>query len=236
MISKTRLIALVTGLRWKETRDALAEAPDLTAFRDERGRNLLHLCCGVNPKTRRLRPADAIKTAEVLLAAGLDIDDEAFSEGDWKATPLWYAVSRGRNQALARFLLERGASPEHCLWAAAFNEDVAAIRLLVAHGASLDRVAEGETPFLGAVKWSHFRAAQALAELGADVDYRDAHGMTALHYMLKKGSDERHFRMLLAHGSRGDVPDAKGVTAAAIMARKRSPGFRRMAAALGSSC
>jgi len=56
--------------------------------------------------------------------------------------------------------------------------------------------------------------------------------MTALHYMLKKGSPERHFRMLLAHGARGDLPDGTGVTVAAAMARKRAPAFRRMAALL----
>ena len=66
---------------------------------------------------------------------------------------------------------------------------------------------EEETPFLHLVKTSHFRAARALLELGADVDFRDPRGMTALHYMLKKRSDERHFRMVLRDGARarGDL-------------------------------
>jgi hypothetical protein len=58
--------------------------------------------------------------------------------------------------------------------------------------------------------------------------------MTALHYMLKKGSDARHFRMLIQHGARGDISNADGETAAEIMARKRDPAFRRMAAQLGA--
>ena len=76
-----------------------------------------------------------MRTADVLLAHGLDIDAEAFTEDAWKATPLWFAVARGRNLALAEFLLDRGCNPNYALWAAAFNDDFAAIGLLVAHGA-----------------------------------------------------------------------------------------------------
>ena len=232
MVSKTRMLALIKDLRWKEVEAGLAEKPELLAFRDQKGRNWLHLCCGVNPKSRKLKPADGVKTARVLLDAGLDLDLEAFREGEWKATPLWYAIARGENLPLAKFLLELGADPDHCLWAAAFREDAAVVKLLVAHGAEIDAVAEGHTPFLGAVQWSRFRGAKALLELGANVDYQDGSGMTALHYMLKKGSDPRHFQMLMQHGARGDIPNADGATAAEIMGRKRAPVFRKMAAQL----
>jgi ankyrin repeat protein len=233
VISKTRMLALVKDLRSMEVAAALAEKPELLTYRDDRGRSWLHLCCGVNPKSKKPKSADRVKTARALLDAGLDIDGEAFREGEWKATPLWYAVARGRCLPLARFLLERGADPNHCLWAAGFNEDVAMIKLLVAHGADIDPVTEGHTPFLGAVQWSRFRGARALLELGANVDFQNASGMTALHYMLKKGSDERHFRMLIQYRARGDIPNANGATAAEIMGRKRAPVFRKMAAELG---
>ena len=232
MISKTRMLALVKDLRFNEVGAGLAERPELLAFRDPRGRNWLHLCCSVNPRARKLAPARSVKTARVLLDLGLDLDAEAFREGEWKATPLWYAVARGENLTLARFLLDRDADPEHCLWAAAFTENVPAIKLLVANGARLDPVTEGETPFLGAVKWSRFRGARVLLELGADPNYRDGTGKTALHYMLKKGSDAKHFKMLVRHGARGDLPDDEGVTAAEIMGRKRDPAFRKLAAQL----
>ena len=232
MISKTRMLELIKGLRAKEVVAGLAEKPELLAFRDEKGRNWLHLCCGVKPRAKKLKPADRVKTARVLLDAGLDLDLEAFREGEWKATPLWYAIARGESLPLAKFLLERGADPNHCLWAAAFNENVAAIALLVAHGAEIDAVQEGHTPFLGAVQWSRFRGAKALLEVGANPDYQDASGMTALHYRLKKGSDERHFRMLIRQGASGDIPNADGATATEIMGRKRSPVFRKLAAQL----
>lgn len=144
-------------------------------------------------------------------------------------------MARGRNLTLARYLLGRGADPNHCLWAASFRDDVPAIRLLVGAGADVDPVAEDETPFLAAVKTSHFRAAKALLELGADPDFQDSRGMTALHYMLKKGSDERHLRMVASHGARGDIANRDGQTASAILDRKRSASLRRLAAGLTSS-
>jgi len=53
--------------------------------------------------------------------------------------------------------------------------------------------------------------------------------MTALHYMLKKGSDKTHVAMVISHGARGDIPNKDGVTAAEIMLRKKDPALRAMA-------
>ena len=223
------MVAAVKGFEWKRVQAALHEAPELKTLTDARNRNLLHLCCGVNPRSRGLKPSDGVKTAGVLLNAGLDIDREAFSEGSWKATPLWYAIARGENLVLARSLLERGADPEHCLWAAAYRDDVAAIKVLVGAGARIDPVAEDATPFLYAVKSSHFRAAELLLRLGADVNFQDSRGMTALHYMLRKGSAEEHLRMVVQHGAKADLANDEGVTAGQILSRKRSPSFKRIA-------
>jgi ankyrin repeat protein len=229
MASQTQMLESVKSLRWREVETSLATKPNLIAYRDDRGRNFLHICCGVNVSEKKLSPSHSVRTADVLLSAGIDINQEAFHEHSWRATPLWYAVSRGRNLHLTKHLLQRGSDPNHCLWAAAHRDDIAAINLLVAHGADIDPVTEDETPFLSAVKGSHFRAAQALLERGASVNFQDSHGMTALHYMLKRDSDKRHFRMLLRYGARGDLKNAEGETAAEIMARKRDPDFKDMA-------
>ena len=229
MASKTRMIELVRGHRYQEVEEALEESPRLLDFRDARGHNWLHLCCSVDPAAKGLPRRAGIRTADLLLAAGLDKDQEAFREGTWKATPVWYAVARGHNLGLTEHLLELGADPNHSLWAAGFREDVRAIRLLADFGADLDPVTEDTTPFLGAIKTSHFRAARALLELGADVDFRDSKGRTALHFMLRKNSDLKHFRMLVKYGPRGDLPDRDGVLAVDVMRRKRTPGFRELA-------
>ena len=168
----------------------------------------------------------------MLIAAGLDISDAAFTEEDWRATPLWCAIGRGRNHALARHLLELGCDPEHCLWAAQFARDPEAIRLLVGHGAKIDSVHEEGTPFIAAVMWSHFEEAEVLLELGANVDAKNRDGLTALHLMLKKGSDKAHFAMLIGRGPRGDIPGPDGLTAIELMSRKKDPELQRMAALL----
>ena len=229
-ISKTRLWALVKELRADGVAAGLRENPGLIEVRDDRGRNLLHLCASVDVSVKKaLRPRDGVRLAEVLLGAGIDIDAPAFTEGDWCATPLWYAVARGRGLPLQKYLLEQGATPEHCLWAAAYHSDLKSLTLLLDFGASIDAVAENETPLLHAMKYSRFAAARLLLRRGADPNFRDSRGMTALHYMLKKGADRKHYAMFIESGARGDIGNADGVTASEIMSRKRDPVFREMA-------
>ena len=231
MISKTRMLSLVQEFTWRDVKGAIGEDPELIGFRDKKGRNWLHLCCGVNIKKLKVKVADSIRTAEILLKAGLDINEGAFSEGKWKATPLWYSIAFGENLALSEYLLKRGSDPNHCLWAAANNNDAEAIRLLIHYGAE-DPSNEEMSTFLAAIQWNRFAAAEEFLKLGADVDFQDSTKMTALHYLLKKGSDKKYIRMLIKYGARGDLKNGSGVTAAEIMMRKRDPGFREMAAQL----
>jgi uncharacterized protein len=227
-VSKSRLLTLIKDLDWRSVKAALEENPDLLKYRGDKGKNLLHLCCGIDIEKRGLSAADSIRTAAVLLDASLDINQEAFTEGEWKATPLWYAIAHGKNLELAKYLLKRGADPEHCLWAAAYNDSPAAIRLLVRAGAVVDPRGK-ETPFLFAVKWSRFESAKALVDAGADVNFQDRRGKTALHYMLKKRSDPKHVRMLVEHGARLDLADNDGMTAESILSRMRSPEYQKLA-------
>ena len=229
MVSKVQVRQLVRGFRWSELGRALDEKPALLSARDEKGRNWLHLCCAT-PTGEDRTAAASLRTADLLLERGLGLDEPSFTEGAFRATPLWHAIAFGRNLKLAEHLLRRGAGAQNCLFAAAWNHDRAAIRLLVAHGAKVDDDSSpGETPLLGAVKWSRFGPAEELLAAGADPNYRDPKGMTALHYMLKKGSDKAHFRLFVRYRARGDIPDSEGRTAADIMRRKKDPEFRRIA-------
>ena len=225
MVSKTSLRETVRGFQWEQLRADLAERPDLLQVRDERGRNWLHLCCG-----RSGGDAEAsIRTADLLLELGLGLEDPAFTEGEWQATPLWFAISQGKNPALAEHLLRLGSTPRYCMFAAVWNNDSDTIRLLLRYGAKVDDDPGGDTPLLGAVAWSRFAMAATLLDEGADPDARDRKGDTALHLMLRKGSPIEALRLFARHGARGDIPDAKGQTAAAILRRKRDPAFRALA-------
>jgi hypothetical protein len=226
------MLPLVRAFDWKAVDAGLREKPQLVTHRDERGRNWLHLCCATALDGRN--PRSSIRTADVLMAHGIDLQDHAFTEGRWRATPVWYCVAFGRNLALAEHLMKRGASPQYSLYAAAYNRDTDAIRLLVRHGADIEEPSgPGETPFLGAIGWSHFEAAAAMLACGANVDAQNNRGKTAAHMMLKKGSDYEHFELLARYGARFDLPDTGGVTAAEIMMRKRDPRFRTLASTIG---
>lgn len=207
-MSKTRLFQAIKALDL-ETVAALVEArPDLLGVTDDRRRNPLHLLCSLPADSKTAHRSLAL--ARRLLDAGIDVNAPAFVEGAFQATPLWYAISRGRNLPLARLLLRRGSTPENALWAAAFADDVEAIDLLVRSGASLDPVAEDETPFLGAVKWSRFAGAERLLRHGANVNFQNSKGLTALHLVLKKNSDPRHVEMLLRYGADPTITSGDG--------------------------
>jgi len=225
MVSKTRLTALVRALDAAATLADLDERPDLLRIRDERGRTWLHLTASLPVGDDPAKTAASLALADGLLARGLDIDDAAFMENAWRATPLWYAVAHGQNLALAEFLLGRGCNPDFCLFAAAWNRDVEAIRLLRDYGAPM-----GASEFIEAVGWSRFEAAEEFLRQGADVDAVGPDGRTALHMMLKKGSPAEHLRMMLRLGARTDIPDAKGQTVAEILSRKKDPAFRDLLA------
>lgn len=226
--TKTSMLPMVRAFDWRAVDAGLAEHPTLVAHRDKRGRNWLHICCATALDGRD--PEPSVRTADVLLNHGIDLHVHAFTEGSWQATPVWFCVSFGRNLRLAEHLLKRGASAQYSLYAAAHNRDREAIRLLVRYGADIEETSgPGDTPFLGAIEWSHFEAAEALIECGANVNVQNDDGFTAAHFMLKKSSDFEHFEMLARHGARFDLPDKEGVTAAEIMSRKRDPRFRSLA-------
>ena len=227
MVSKTSLTAAVRTFDWKAVDAGLSAQPQLLSHRDERGRNWLHLCCATN--LGNSAPKASLRTAEVLLDHGIDLHDHAFAEGAWKATPVWFSIAHGRNLPLARYLIGLGASPQFSLYAAVWNDDIAAIDFLVRAGADVEEGAgQGSTPFLGAIGWS-FAPAWALARHGANVNARDKAGMTAAHLMLKKAAPLAQFKELARRGARFDIPSAAGKTAADIMRRKKDPAFRNLA-------
>ena len=123
-MSRARLFRSIKALDLEAAAAVLAAQPELLQATDDRRRNPLHFLCSLpaTPKTRER----SIRLARHLLGAGIDIDAPAFVEGAFRATPLWYSISRGRNLPLARFLLEQGSTPEYCLWAAGFADDVEA--------------------------------------------------------------------------------------------------------------
>jgi uncharacterized protein len=227
MVSKTSLTEQVKAFDTRGVLAGLDARPDLLPVRDDKGRSWLHLIAAQPVEGDDVRAAASIALAGGLIDRGLDMNDAAFTEGpngEWRATPLWYAISRGRNLPLARDLLERGCDPDHSMFAAAWNRDVEAIRLLRKHGAPLRPDMLVET-----IGWSRFEAAEEFLRQGADPNLTDAKGRTALHMMLAKDSAPEHLAMVIGYGARTDIPGPDGRTVADILKRKKDPAYRALA-------
>ena len=222
-MSKTRLFKAIKALDADAVAALLEADPGLVGSVDDRRRNPLHFLCGLPTDGKRTTASLAI--ARRLLKAGINVNAPAFLEGAFQATPLWYSISRGENLPLARFLLDSGSTPENSLWAAAFAENLEAIDLLVKRGARVDPVTEDETPFLTAIKWSRFKGAARMLHHGADVNFQNSKGLTALHLVLKKNSDRRHVEMLLRHGADPTLRSKDGKSPMDLVARRRDKTY-----------
>lgn len=227
MSSKTEMLRLVRHLQWDRIVRAIREDPAILGFRDADGRSWLHRCCGIHIASRGLGAADSIRTADVLLDAGLDVNEAAAEEGTWRATPLWFAIARGDNVPLARHLLRRGSEPDHCLWAAVNQNNPSAIRLLLDAGA-VDPTNADASLLLAAVDWNKLEATKELLRSGADPNYVGPHGVTPLLLALKRRRDVSFASALVEHGASGDLADAEGRTALGLLRRKRDPAFRAL--------
>jgi ankyrin repeat protein len=224
-VSKTALIDAIQHLNLEQSRQLLDAKPALLSVTDRQGRNLLHLACSASPERLGKTEATQVRMVGFLLDRGFAIDEQV---GKDKCTALFFAVSRARNASLIKLLLSRGAdvnaAPGGGLFAASWYDDVRNLKLLVDAGARIDIVV-GITPFLAAWLWKKFRSAKHLALSGADVNFQDRKGKTALHHGIEKEYDPALLGWLVRHGASPDIEDGDGVSAALRASRKRDQRF-----------
>jgi uncharacterized protein len=188
-MSKTALFAAARDWDARAVRRALADAPDLVAARDARGRTALHICAGTPLLAQTSHASGSIATARELLKAGADVnvvheipDGREVSP----ATPLWYALARGRNSPLARFLLKAGANPDHCSWTVIWSREPDLVRLLLRADSRPNVRFDGETPLIYAARLGREKEILALVAAGADITVRDAKDRTAADHARRK--------------------------------------------------
>ncbi len=177
--SKSAIFNAARRWDWSSVAKLLGEAPDLIAATDPKSRTALHLACAVKPSAAGLGEPNGIRTVETLLKAGAVLEqvvpmDE--DEGDFRATALWYAVARGENLPLVKFLLQRGANPSYSLWAAVWRDDDAMCRALLAFRPVLSLRAHGETPIFYAARLQRLATLRLLIDAGADPSIADDRG------------------------------------------------------------
>jgi uncharacterized protein len=182
--SKTALIAASRKWDWKTVAALLSAAPELVTSSDPRGHTALHRACAVMPgSSEDLIEANGIKTVTTLLDAGADLEQAVpmnEDEGDFRATPLWYAVARGENLPLVRYLLQRGANASYSLWAAVWRDDAEMCRTLLKSGPQLNLRAHGETPLFYAARLRRLATLSLLIDAGADPSIPDERGRDSL--------------------------------------------------------
>lgn len=218
-MSKAKIIEAVQSLDLKTTKKLLQAKPALLRVRDRQERGLLHIACSAAGPAGRM--------VDFLLDRGLEIEEPV---GPDRCTPLFFAVARGRNPTVVRLLIQRGAKPALApgggLFAAGWWDDVDNLDLLIRAGARID-VVVGVTPFFACWCWKRFEAAKFLATKGANVNFQDRKGRTALRYGVEKEFDPALLRWLVQHGASPDIEDANGVSARARASRKRDQRFFR---------
>ena len=155
--------------------------PSLASAVDSRGRRALQHACAVKPPGPRLGETNGLATAQALLDTGADLEAAVPmpNEGDLRGTPLWYAVARGENLPLVRFLLKRGADASWSLWAAVWRDADVMLRDLLKMRLCLNRKANGETAFFHAAWLQRLKTLDLLIGAGADPTIADDRGRDA---------------------------------------------------------
>jgi len=199
-----KYIQAVKDLNLHAIEAILQKDPKWLSWAEDDGRNALHYLGGVNVSGSSEKADVSLQILQLLLKNGMDINSVHQIKDDcgfFPATPLWYAYTRGRNEKLWHYLLANGADPENCMFAIAWYDDAEAAAVFKAHGAKIDDGFIGDTPFIAAFGWRKFNAAQWFLENGADVNFPDKKGNTALFYAVKRKYPIEQIQMLLQFGA-----------------------------------
>jgi hypothetical protein len=143
------------------------------------------MACAVNPRSGSHGEPHGIKPVTAILKADADLEIEVpmnEDEGDFRATALWYAVARGENLPLVRFLLSCGADPSYSLWAVVWRDDGVMCRHLLEAKPRLNLRGgpDSETPIFYAARLKRLKTLELLIKAGADPCVRDVRGRDAL--------------------------------------------------------
>ena len=244
-MSKTALLDALKEFDLDGLQELLAAKPDLEQFRDDKGLNLLQLCCKRSTADDPGAARRQLEMAKWLVTKGFDPlvthttkPGEDGEEEPAELSLVFFAVARAQNNALARYFLDLGAKPG-AFFAAAWwgNGDI--LEDMVKHGADINEVV-GATPMHMAVAVldrgvdgkpklakRRLECLKEFLRLGADPNLGAFDGDTPLHTALKKEYDVEVLGMLLKHGANPDVPGKDGRTVREIAARKRDKRYLR---------
>jgi hypothetical protein len=242
-MGKTSLVDAVKHFELEQARKDLRQKPELKVFRDERGFNLLQLCCARSTAGDKAAANRQLRLAKWLVSEGFDprVIHMTQPGEDGEADPaalslVFFAIARAQNNALARFFIDQGARPTG-FFAAAWWGNWEILEDLVKHGDDINQ-SVGATPLHLAVDVllrgtegkpalarRRVKTVEEFFRLGADPNIPDHQGGTVLHLALHKGYDVSFFKSLLRHGANPDRPGKDGRTVREIASRKRDKSY-----------
>ena len=210
-----KFITAIKNLNLSLIEELLHRDAKWITWAENSGKNALHYLCGLNIGEDQQKAETSMEILKLLLKNGMNINSvHRITEncGFFPATPLWYAYTRGRNETLYTWLLKNSADPDHCMFAIAWYDDVKAASLFKKHGAKIDDGSGSDTPFLAAYNWKRFNIATWLLKNGADVNFADAKGNTALYYAIKRKYKIEDIKLLLKFGADFDKENNEGIS------------------------
>lgn len=155
-------------------------------------------------------------------------------------TPLIRACQLGRELS-AKILLREGADPNAqegrnftALFLAASKCQVGTVKLLVRHGARVDKKSNGRTPLDIAVTTNCDQVVKYLVRKGARLEYRDHNRDTALMTAVDSGQLEV-VRLMIEHGANLEAKNERGETPLLIAANGWYPEMIRVLLRAGAN-
>lgn len=210
-----KFITAVTNLDVDSVKAFFQKDPKWISWSEKDGKNALHYLCGVNVSNDPQKIEGSFQLLKLLLKSGMDINSiHSIPDKDcaFPATPLWYAYTRGRNEKIYTYLLKNGANPDHCMFAITWYDDTKAAALFKKHNARIQDMNGKDNPFLAAIGWRKFKMVSWFLKNGADVNFADEKGNTALFYAVKREYDIEHIKLLLKFGADPDKKNKNGIS------------------------
>jgi hypothetical protein len=214
----------IKELDYDVLKDFVKSEPKWLSWTDKNGRNALHLVSDVKVVSESEEAENSVRIFKHFLKNGMDIDSihRIPETGSFfPATALWHAYTRGRNEKLYTWLLRKGANPDHCMFAIAWYDDPKAATLFKKHGAKITDDNGRDNPFLAAYCWKKFKITKWFLENGADVNFADKDGNTALHFAVKRKFDYDQIEFLLKNKANINQQNHAGLSPKKLAEEKR---------------
>ena len=195
-----KFITAIKNLDLVSVKELLEKDPQWIQWAEKDGKNALHFLCAVPVSNSTIKSKTSLAILKLLLKKGIDINSVhriPEKNGFFPGTPLWYAYTRGRNEKLFSYLLKIGAEPNHCMFAIAWYDDAKSASLFKKYGATTVDLEGKDTPFFAAFHWKKFNMTEWFLKNGADVNFADSKGNTALFYAVKRKWEPDWFKLLL---------------------------------------